>query len=52
MIEELRKELADKDDFIKELKQRINHSSPQCLPEIPLLEERQSRRNDSVNEKV
>lgn len=52
MIEELRKELADKDDFIKELKQCINRDSPQSLPEVPLLEERHGRMDHSVNEKV
>ncbi|XP_072196291.1 kinesin-like protein KIF20B [Excalfactoria chinensis] len=51
VIEELRKELADKDDFIKELKQRINHGSPQALLELPLLDERQSGMDGSVNEK-
>ncbi|XP_048803164.1 kinesin-like protein KIF20B [Lagopus muta] len=52
VIEELRKELADKDDFIKELKQRISRNSPQALSEVPLLEERQGRMDRSVNEKA
>lgn len=52
MIEELRKELAVKDDFIKELKQCINRDSPQSLPEVPLLEERQGRMDRSVHEEV
>uniref|UniRef100_A0A8C9LDU2 Kinesin family member 20B n=1 Tax=Pavo cristatus TaxID=9049 RepID=A0A8C9LDU2_PAVCR len=47
----LRKELAEKDDFIKELKQCLNHDSPQSLPEVPLLESRQDRMDRSVNEK-
>lgn len=50
VIEELRKELAVKDDFIKELKQCINRGSPQSLPEVPLLEERQGRMDRSVHE--
>ncbi|XP_021254331.1 kinesin-like protein KIF20B isoform X2 [Numida meleagris] len=50
VIEELRKELADKDDFIKELKQCINHDIPQSSPEVPLLEERQDKMDHSVNE--
>lgn len=50
VIEELRKELAVKDDFIKELKQCINRDSPQSLPEVPLLEERQGRMDRSVHE--
>ncbi|KAM6306154.1 kinesin-like protein KIF20B [Aegotheles albertisi] len=38
-IEELKKQLAEKDDFIKELKQQINHRSLQTLAEVPLPEE-------------
>ncbi|XP_029887200.1 kinesin-like protein KIF20B [Aquila chrysaetos chrysaetos] len=48
-IEELRKQLAEKDDFIKELKQRINHESLQSLAELPLPEEGQDRIDQSVN---
>ncbi|XP_075573701.1 kinesin-like protein KIF20B [Pelecanus crispus] len=36
--EELRKQLAEKDYFIKELKRRINHESLQSLAEVPLPE--------------
>ncbi|XP_035186597.1 kinesin-like protein KIF20B isoform X4 [Oxyura jamaicensis] len=46
---ELRKQLADKEDFIKELKKCINHESPQFLPEEPLHEERQDKVDSSVN---
>ncbi|KAM6264203.1 kinesin-like protein KIF20B isoform 2-T2 [Spheniscus humboldti] len=48
-IEELRKQLAEKDDFIKELKQRINHGSLQSLAEVPLPEEGQDIIDQSVN---
>ncbi|XP_019327230.1 PREDICTED: kinesin-like protein KIF20B [Aptenodytes forsteri] len=48
-IEELRKQLAEKDDFIKELKQRINHESLQSLAEVPLPEEGQDIIDQSVN---
>ncbi|KAM9610513.1 kinesin-like protein KIF20B isoform 2-T3 [Morphnus guianensis] len=48
-IEELRKQLAEKDDFIKELKQRINHESLQSLAELPLPEEGQDGIDQSVN---
>ncbi|KAM6092544.1 kinesin-like protein KIF20B isoform 2-T2 [Theristicus caerulescens] len=47
-IEELRKQLAEKDDFIKELKQRINHESLQSLAEVPLPEEGQDKIDQSV----
>ncbi|OXB74204.1 UNVERIFIED_CONTAM: hypothetical protein H355_014587 [Colinus virginianus] len=50
IIEELRKELADKDDLIKELKQSINRDNPQSLPAVPLLEEKQDKMCHSVNE--
>ncbi|XP_035753277.1 kinesin-like protein KIF20B isoform X2 [Egretta garzetta] len=48
-IEELRKQLAEKDDFIKELKQRVNHESLQSLAEVPLPEEGQDKIDQSVN---
>ncbi|XP_042647651.1 kinesin-like protein KIF20B isoform X2 [Tyto alba] len=48
--EELRKQLAKKDDFIKELKQRINSESNQSLAEVPL-PEGQDEIDESVNEK-
>ncbi|XP_009464812.1 PREDICTED: kinesin-like protein KIF20B [Nipponia nippon] len=47
-IEELRKQLAEKDDFIKELKQRVNHESLRSLAEIPLPEEGQDKIDQSV----
>ncbi|CAN0173625.1 unnamed protein product [Bubo scandiacus] len=47
-IEELRKQLAEKDDFINELKQRINHKSLQPLAEVPL-PEGQDKIDQSVN---
>ncbi|XP_035423307.1 kinesin-like protein KIF20B [Cygnus atratus] len=46
---ELKKQLADKEDFIKELKKCINHESLQFLPEVPLHEERQDKGDSSVN---
>ncbi|XP_075614397.1 kinesin-like protein KIF20B isoform X2 [Balearica regulorum gibbericeps] len=49
-IEELRKQLAEKDDFIKEMKQHINYEkSLQSLAEIPLPEEGQDKIVQSVN---
>ncbi|KFQ24421.1 Kinesin-like KIF20B, partial [Mesitornis unicolor] len=36
--EELRKQLAEKDDFIKEMKPHVNHGSLQSLSEVPLPE--------------
>ncbi|XP_057885240.1 kinesin-like protein KIF20B [Melospiza georgiana] len=48
-IEDLKKQLAEKDDFIKEMKQQINHENPQSLAEIPLLEEGQDKIDQSVN---
>ncbi|XP_074764479.1 kinesin-like protein KIF20B [Athene noctua] len=47
-IEELRKQLAEKEDFIKELKQLINHKSLQSLAEVPL-PEGQDKIDQSVN---
>ncbi|KFP62914.1 Kinesin-like KIF20B, partial [Cariama cristata] len=47
-IEELRKQLIEKDDFIKELKQRINHESLQSLAEVPVPEEGQDKIDQSV----
>ncbi|XP_074670013.1 kinesin-like protein KIF20B [Strix aluco] len=46
--EELRKQLAEKDDFIKELKQGVNHKSLQSLAEVPL-PEGQDKIDQSVN---
>ncbi|XP_074010615.1 kinesin-like protein KIF20B [Numenius arquata] len=46
--EELRKQLAEKDDLIKELKQLINHESLQSLAEVPL-PEGQDKIDQSVN---
>ncbi|XP_032551159.1 kinesin-like protein KIF20B isoform X1 [Chiroxiphia lanceolata] len=48
-IEELRKQLAEKDDFIKELKQHINRESPQSMSEVPLPEEGQHKTDQSVS---
>ncbi|XP_074713547.1 kinesin-like protein KIF20B [Strix uralensis] len=46
--EELRKQLAEKDDFIKELKQGVTHKSLQSLAEVPL-PEGQDKIDQSVN---
>ncbi|XP_071895697.1 kinesin-like protein KIF20B isoform X3 [Anas platyrhynchos] len=46
---ELRKQLADKEDFIKELKKCINHESLQFSPEVPLHEESQDTVDLPVN---
>ncbi|XP_074963919.1 kinesin-like protein KIF20B isoform X1 [Phalacrocorax aristotelis] len=48
-IEQLRKQLAEKDEFIKELKQGINNESLQSLAEVPLPEEGQDKIDQSVN---
>ncbi|XP_018766334.3 kinesin-like protein KIF20B [Serinus canaria] len=48
-IEDLRRQLADKDDLIKEMKQQITHENPQSLAEIPLPEEGQDKIDQSVN---
>ncbi|XP_071295202.1 kinesin-like protein KIF20B [Agelaius tricolor] len=48
-IEDLKKQLAEKDDFIKEMKQQINHENPQSLAEVPLPEEGQDKIDQSVN---
>ncbi|KAM6390486.1 LOW QUALITY PROTEIN: kinesin-like protein KIF20B [Pluvialis apricaria] len=48
-IEELRKQLAEKDDLIKELKQLVNHEGLQSLAEVPLPEEGQHKIDQSVN---
>ncbi|XP_030342416.1 kinesin-like protein KIF20B isoform X3 [Strigops habroptila] len=48
-IEELRKQLAEKDDFIKELTQQINHENLQSLPKVPLPKEGQDEIDQSVN---
>ncbi|KAL9847461.1 kinesin-like protein KIF20B isoform 1-T2 [Geothlypis trichas] len=48
-IEDLKKQLAEKDDFIKEMKQQINHENPQSLAEVPLSEEGQDKIDQSVN---
>ncbi|XP_064000806.1 kinesin-like protein KIF20B [Pogoniulus pusillus] len=47
-IEELRKELAEKDCCIKELKQKINCGCLQSLAEVPLPEEGQDKIDQSV----
>ncbi|KAM7047137.1 kinesin-like protein KIF20B [Acridotheres tristis] len=48
-VEELKKQLAEKDDFIKEMKQQIKHENPQALAEVPLPEEGQDKIDQSVN---
>ncbi|NXR84625.1 KI20B protein, partial [Pycnonotus jocosus] len=50
-IEDLKKQLAEKDNFIKEIKQQINHENPQSLAEVPLElpEEGQDKIDQSVN---
>ncbi|XP_032922701.1 kinesin-like protein KIF20B [Catharus ustulatus] len=48
-LEDLKKQLAEKDDFIKETKQQINHGNPQSLAEVPLPEEGQEKIDQSVN---
>ncbi|XP_053805530.1 kinesin-like protein KIF20B [Vidua chalybeata] len=48
-VEDLKKQLAEKDDFIKEMKQQINHGNPQSLAEVPLPEEGQDKIDQSVN---
>ncbi|RLW03989.1 hypothetical protein DV515_00005968 [Chloebia gouldiae] len=51
-IEDLKKQLAEKDDLIKEMKQQINHENhenPQSLAEVPLPEEGQDKIDQSVN---
>ncbi|XP_071419334.1 kinesin-like protein KIF20B isoform X2 [Pithys albifrons albifrons] len=48
-IDELRKQLAEKDDFIKELKQHINHESLPSLAEVPLPEEGQDKIDQSAS---
>lgn len=44
--------MADKEDFIKELKKCINHESLQFSPEVPLHEESQDTVDLSVNKEV
>ncbi|NXR91962.1 KI20B protein, partial [Hypocryptadius cinnamomeus] len=51
-IEDLKKQLAEKDDFIKEMKQQINHENPQSLAEVSLPEEGQDKIDQSVNKEV
>ncbi|CAM9169609.1 unnamed protein product, partial [Bubo scandiacus] len=46
--EELRKQVAEKDGFIKELKQGVSHKSLQSFAEVPL-PEGQDRTDQSVN---
>ncbi|XP_037997476.1 kinesin-like protein KIF20B isoform X2 [Motacilla alba alba] len=46
-IEDLKKQLAEKDDFIKEMKQQINHENPQSLAE-----EGQDKIDESVNKEL
>ncbi|KAI1236342.1 Kinesin-like protein KIF20B [Lamprotornis superbus] len=48
-IEDLKKQLAEKDDFIKEMKQQINHENPPSLAEVPLPEAGQDKIDQSVN---
>ncbi|XP_064286890.1 kinesin-like protein KIF20B isoform X2 [Passer domesticus] len=48
-IENLKKQLAEKDDFIKEIQQQINQENPQSLAEVPLPEEGQDKIDQSVN---
>ncbi|XP_061315169.1 kinesin-like protein KIF20B isoform X1 [Pezoporus flaviventris] len=48
-IEELRKQLAEKDDFIKELKQHVNHGSLPSMAKVPIPEEGQDEIDQSVN---
>uniref|UniRef100_U3JZ31 Kinesin family member 20B n=2 Tax=Ficedula albicollis TaxID=59894 RepID=U3JZ31_FICAL len=48
-IEDLKKQPAEKDDFINEMKQQINHENPQSLAEVPLPEEGQDKIDQSVN---
>ncbi|XP_061204922.1 LOW QUALITY PROTEIN: kinesin-like protein KIF20B [Neopsephotus bourkii] len=48
-IEELKKQLAEKDDFIKEQKQQINHESLPSIAKVPLPEEGQDEIDQSVN---
>ncbi|NXN47112.1 KI20B protein, partial [Rhinoptilus africanus] len=48
-IEELRKQLAEKDDFIKELKQLLNSESLQSSTEVP---DGQDKIDQSVNKEV
>ncbi|KAM9549791.1 kinesin-like protein KIF20B isoform 2-T2 [Guaruba guarouba] len=48
-IEELKKQLAEKDDFINELKQQVNYESLQSLTKVPLPEEGQDEIDQSVN---
>ncbi|XP_056350273.1 kinesin-like protein KIF20B isoform X2 [Oenanthe melanoleuca] len=48
-IEDLKKQPAEKDDFINETKQQINHENPQSLAEVPLPEEGQDKIDQSVN---
>ncbi|NXS15943.1 KI20B protein, partial [Mystacornis crossleyi] len=51
-IVDLRKQLAEKDDYIKEMKQQINHENLQSLAEVPLPEEGQDKIDQSVNKEV
>ncbi|XP_062352067.1 kinesin-like protein KIF20B [Cinclus cinclus] len=48
-IEDLKNQLPEKDDLIKETKQQINHENPQSLAEVPLPEEGQDKIDQSVN---
>ncbi|NXT38043.1 KI20B protein, partial [Pelecanoides urinatrix] len=48
----LLKQLAEKDDFIKELKQSVNHESLQSLAEVSLPKEEQDKIDQSVNKEV
>ncbi|KAM6415537.1 kinesin-like protein KIF20B [Rhynochetos jubatus] len=48
-IEELRKQLAEKENLIKELKQHLNHESLKSLAELPLPEGAQDKIDQSEN---
>uniref|UniRef100_A0A8C0VBR5 Kinesin family member 20B n=1 Tax=Cyanistes caeruleus TaxID=156563 RepID=A0A8C0VBR5_CYACU len=48
-IEDLKQQLAEKDDFIKEMKQQTNHENPHSLAEVPLPEEGQDKTDQSVS---
>ncbi|CAN8216296.1 unnamed protein product [Coccothraustes coccothraustes] len=48
-IEDPKKQLAEKDGFMKEMKQQITHENPQSLAEVPLPEEEQDKIDQSVN---
>ncbi|XP_067995810.1 kinesin-like protein KIF20B [Melanerpes formicivorus] len=51
-IEELRKQLAEKDCLLKELRQNINHGHLQSLAEVPVPEDGQDEIDQSVNKEL